>query len=74
MTTEKYTGEQAIAYRQGFAAGEKDSRAERGLMIFGRSFAGDHATELNCAAWLDGFADGQRSVGMNPEDTYGEKK
>lgn len=58
------------SYAEGKAAGRKDNRSERGVMAMGSMFAATPRTAENCAAWLAGFADGQREIGLDPDATY----
>ena len=55
QATEQKVDTSHWAYQQGFAAGLENKTAERGLMVFGLSCAGDHATKVNTKLWLKGF-------------------
>lgn len=74
VETKTYSGEAAWAYNKGYAEGEKDNRSARGVMSFGGMFAADKQTMNNTTAWKEGFADGQRSIGLDPEKTYCSKE
>ena len=59
QATEQKVDTSHWAYQQGRTVGLKGDRAQRGLMCFGLSCAGDQQTISNTRLWLKGFAAGE---------------
>jgi len=62
--------------RDGYAKGRKQDFADRGVTSFGGTFAGDHATEVYVASYLEAFQqalDDLRKEGVAVNDPRDKK-